>query len=51
MEKTSWDLSPLFKSNAEAEAALDEFKAYIDKSASYQGKLHDEKELTDYLRP
>ena len=50
MEKTSWDLSPLFKSNAEAEAALDEFKTYIDRSASYQGKLHDEKELAEYLR-
>ena len=50
MNQTSWDLSPLFHSNEEAEAALLSFKAQIEATAAYQGKLHDEEALAAYLR-
>ena len=50
MSKTSWDLSPFFKSEEEFLAALEEFKKIPPIIASYAGQLSDEEKLKEYFR-
>ena len=44
-----WDLTYLFKTEQEFEAMLNELPSYLDKIASYQGKLSNEKDFVNLL--
>ncbi len=50
MNKTSWDLTVLFKTNEEFLKTLEEFKSLIPNLAAYKGQLADEKKLAGFLR-
>jgi oligoendopeptidase F len=44
-----WDLTYLFETEQEFLASLEKLKGYVEKLASYRGKLSDEESLVEYL--
>ena len=44
-----WDLTYLFETEQEFLASLEKLKVYVEKLASYKGKLHEEESLVEYL--
>ncbi len=43
-----WDLTYLFKTEEEYERAYEELKPYVEKAASFTGKLNDEEKFVEY---
>ena len=49
-KKYCWNFSFLYEKEEDFEKDLQTLSSYAQKMASYQGKLHEEKSLTEYLR-